>query len=158
MNHPIATEPLRRVVDVLAYDSERRAVLLVEVKGTVATGEAVEQLRRYLQAANTCIPFAMLVDPSRIQIFRWDGQQLSGPIQTFETPEILGHYSERFGTRRVSEDYLRGLVDLWLQDLAFHWKSPSPPGSSELAADGLGTRLAGGTTEMEVAIGGPPVP
>ena len=48
---------------------------------------------------------------------------------------------------RVFEDYLLTLVEAWIRDLAYHWKSEAPPGSQELEQAGVLQTLAGGTTQ-----------
>jgi hypothetical protein len=45
------------------------------------------------------------------------------------------------------ESYLLTLVEAWLRDLAYHWKSEDPPGSEELGRAGLLEKLEGGTTQ-----------
>jgi len=45
----------------------------------------------------------------------------------------------------VFESYLLTLVEAWLRDLAYHWKSEDPPGSEELGKAGLIEKLEGGT-------------
>jgi hypothetical protein len=47
----------------------------------------------------------------------------------------------------VFESYLLTLVEAWLRDLSYHWKSENPPGSEELRSAGLLKRLEGGTTQ-----------
>lgn len=152
-------EPTRadlRVADIVALGSDGRIVLLVEVKAAeLASREAViSQLKSYLQAANTNIPFAMLVDLENIEIFQADNASLSAEaIVSLKTADVLRHYDAEFGSKRIFERYLIALVEAWLRDLAYHWKSETPPASEQLAAIGLLQRLAGGTTQPEVAIG-----
>jgi len=67
---------------------------------------------------------------------------------------VLRHYEAEFGTKRIFELYLTALVEAWLRDLAYHWKSEKPPASEQLAAIGLLQQLAGGTTQLEVALNG----
>jgi hypothetical protein len=135
-------------------------VLIVEVKATElksreAKQKIISQLKSYLQAANTNIPFAMLVDLEDIEIFQGDDASLSAkPIASLKTMDVLRHYEAEFGTKRIFELYLTALVEAWLRDLAYHWKSEKPPASEQLAAIGLLQQLAGGTTQLEVALNG----
>ena len=46
------------------------------------------------------------------------------------------------------------LIEAWLRDLAYNWKSEIPPASEQIAAIGLLPLLAGGTTKSGVEIGG----
>jgi hypothetical protein len=56
-------------------------------------------------------------------------------------------YDPEFPRERVFESYLLTLVEAWLRDLAYHWKSENPPGSEELGRAGLLEKLEGGTTQ-----------
>jgi hypothetical protein len=91
----------------------------------------------------------MLADPERIQVFQWDGKQLSGPISSLSTPEVLSAYEPDFSRKRIFEFYLVRLLEAWLRDAAYHWKSDSPPGSAELRKVGLLERVEGGTRVAE---------
>jgi len=149
-----------RFADILAQGRDGRMVLIVEVKATElesreAKQKVISQLKSYLQAANTNIPFAMLVDLEDIEIFQGDDASLSAkPIASLKTMDVLRHYEAEFGTKRIFELYLTALVEAWLRDLAYHWKSEKPPASEQLAAIGLLQQLAGGTTQLEVALNG----
>ena len=153
-------EPTRselRFADIVAQGSDGRIVLLVEVKAAeLASRESViSQLKSNLQAANTKIPFAMLVDLEDIEIFQGDNVSLSAePMVSLKTADVLRHYDAEFGTRRIFKPYLIALVEAWLRDLAYHWKSEKPPASEQLTAIGLLQQLEGGTTRPEVALGG----
>jgi hypothetical protein len=149
-----------RFADIVAQGRDGRMVLIVEVKATElksreAKQKIISQLKSYLQAANTNIPFAMLVDLEDIEIFQGDDASLSAkPIASLKTMDVLRHYEAEFGTKRIFELYLTALVEAWLRDLAYHWKSEKPPASEQLAAIGLLQQLAGGTTQLEVALNG----
>ena len=149
-----------RFADILAQGRDGRMVLIVEVKATElksreAKQKVISQLKSYLQAANTNIPFAMLVDLEDIEIFEGEDASLSAkPIASLKTMDVLRHYEAEFGTKRIFELYLTALVEAWLRDLAYHWKSEKPPASEQLAAIGLLQQLAGGTTQLEVALNG----
>jgi hypothetical protein len=141
--------------DIIAQNREGQPVLLVEIKANILKGKdiAISQLKLYLQAANINIPFAMLVDLEDIQIFQWHEANLSEPIVSVKTADVLNCYDPEFSGKRIFEPYFRTLVEAWLRDLAYHWKSGKPPASEHLAAIGLLQRLEGGTTQAEAAIG-----
>lgn len=139
--------------DIVALDSDGRIVLLVESIGGASEQRALCDVTSYLKAANIVIPFAMLVDLEDIQIFQWDCANLSELI-SLKTTAVLSHYDSEFGNKPIFEPYLITLVDVWLRDLAYHWKSEIPPASEQLAAIGLLQRLEGGTTQTEVELGG----
>jgi hypothetical protein len=81
-------------------------------------------MNAYLSAVNT--PFGMLVDPDRIEIYRWEENRLSGPIYSAETASIFRYYSEyyeKFKSAGVGVDRLLVYVKAWLRDLSYRWKS-----------------------------------
>ena len=140
--------------DIIARNREGQTVLVVEVKATQlkdskAKQWAIESLTSYLQAANTKIPFAMLADLENIEIFQWDGANLSEPVSIINTAAVLNHYDPEFSSKRIFGPYHQTLVEAWLRDLAYHWKSEKPPASEELAAIGLLQALEDGDTYSE---------
>src|SRR5262249_24962948 len=100
------------------------------------------QLAKYAEG----IAFVLTIDPSRIQLYRPDGESLGEPVVQFDTRQILQHYDPELPGKRVFESYLPTLVEAWLRDLAYHWKAENPPGSEELGRAGLLEKLEGGTT------------
>ncbi|MBD1934484.1 MULTISPECIES: hypothetical protein [Cyanophyceae] len=140
--------------DIIARNREGQTVLVVEVKATQlkdskAKQWAIESLTAYLQAANPKIPFAMLADLENIEIFQWDGANLSEPVSIINTAAVLNHYDPEFSSKRIFWYYLETLIEAWLRDLAYHWKSENPPASEELAAIGLLQVLENGNTYSE---------
>lgn len=148
-----------RCADVVALDKYGQIVLLVEVKSydfklesKLTPQMAISQIISYLKVAEHLIPFAMLVDLKNIQIFQWDGANLSEPISYLNTADVLSCYEPEFSNKRIFGLYLSTLIEAWLRDLAYHWKLDKPPASEQLAAIGLLQRLEGGTTQIEVLI------
>jgi hypothetical protein len=148
------------LADVVALDKYGQIVLLVETKSVdfklesrVTPQMAISQIISYLKVAERLIPFAMLVDLKNIQIFQWDGANLSEPVSYLNTADVLGYYEPEFSNKRIFGLYLSTLIEAWLRDLAYHWKSEKPPASEQLTAIGLLQRLEGGTTQTEVLIG-----
>ena len=93
-------------------------------------------------------PFGLLLD---LFIYLDQGfglflDQLVGPVAHLDTSSILQHYDPEYAKKRVFKFYLVTLAEAWLRDLAYHWKSESPPGSEELQRVGLLSRMEGGTT------------
>jgi hypothetical protein len=141
--------------DFVALDKEGQIVLIAEVKGfpfnfqeTKAKYYATLRLVDYLKAAKTVVPFAMLVDVYKIQIFKWDGNNLLEPIVCFNTVDVLSYYEPQFSKKRIFSLYLRGLLEAWLRDLAYNWKSAIPPLTKEIAEINLLQLLKDGTTEI----------
>jgi hypothetical protein len=140
--------------DVVALDKEGQVVLIAEVKGfpfkfqdTKNQEYAILRLIDYLKAAKTLIPFAMLVDTQNILIFRWNGENLSEPILCLNTAEILSYYEPKFSSKQIFSLYLTGLIEAWISDFCYHWKSEHPPASKEIGEIGLLQRLEGGITQ-----------
>ena len=140
--------------DIIAHDSTGKIILLVEVKARHFENRQhrdglIEQVQSYLQAlqaVNMKIPFAMLVDLEKIEIFRGNTSDWSEPVSSLQTATVLSHYEPEYGKKRIFYPYLERLVESWLRDLAYHWKSETPPASEQLAEIGLLQKLAGGTT------------
>jgi hypothetical protein len=145
--------------DIIAQDSTGKIILLVEVKARHFENRQhrdsfIKQVQLYLQAANMEIPFAMLVDLEKIEIFRGNTSDCSEPVSSIQTATVLSHYEPEYGKKRIFYPYLERLVESWLRDLAYHWKSETPPASEQLAEIGLLQKLAGGTTYSEIALSG----
>jgi hypothetical protein len=138
-------------VDIIADDRSGNPVLVVEVKNHPAGKDTVARLAEFLDRLGPSVPFAMLVDPDRIHLYRWDGERVS-PLASFDTAPVLRTYDPEYGQKRIFERYMITLVEAWLRDLAYGWKSPNPPAAEQLRPTGLPDRLAGGTTRSEVAI------
>jgi hypothetical protein len=152
--------------DIIALDKDDRIVALIEVKiiqaqETAAKQRIADYMISWMKAAlakmseqRTVIPYAMFVDTEQILIFKWDGVNLSEPVCSLNTGEILRYYQPEFGSKWIFEDTIETLVESWLHDLAYHWKSEIPPASEQIAAIGLLPLLAGGTTKSGVKLGG----
>jgi hypothetical protein len=132
--------------DAAIVDRENHVVALVEVKAyPVERWPTV--LARQLAALAEGVSFVLTIDPNRIQLYRPGGESFGEPIVQFDTRQVLQHYDPEFPGKRVFESYLLTLVEAWLRDLAYHWKSENPPGSEELGKAGLLEKLEGGTTQ-----------
>jgi hypothetical protein len=132
--------------DAAVVDREDHAVALVEVKAhpveswaTILAGQLAKFAER--------VAFVLTIDPNDIQLYKSEGESLGEPIVRLDTREVLQHYDPGFAGKRVFEPYLLTLVEAWLDDLAYHWKSEDPPGSEELGRVGLLEKLKGGTTQ-----------
>ena len=139
--------------DVMAFGRDGRAILLVEIKtGHARIESAKVQIIRYLQAAHDVIPFAMLVTSRQIHIFKWDGQHLSEPAFQLDTSSVLSVYDAEYSEKDGFEYYMAALVEAWLRDAAYHWKSDNPPGFAMLEEIGIVRELQGGSTRTESPI------
>ncbi|MEG3847613.1 hypothetical protein QT971_15765 [Microcoleus sp. herbarium19] len=153
-------------VDIIALDKDDRVVMLIEVKiiqdrEPAAKQRIADYMISWMKAVlvklseqGTVIPYAMFVDTEQIQIFKWDGKNLSEPVCTLNTGEICRYYLPTFGSKWIFEDTIETLIQSWLHDLDYQWKSEIPPASEQIAAIGLLPLLAGGTTKSGVELGG----
>lgn len=138
--------------DILVFDRNDDPVMLVEIKArTQESSFDREQMTQYLRETVETIPYAMLVTLNTIQIFSWNGSSFSELFLT-STAEALSFYEPDFSHKTIYEYYLTALVESWLRDIAYHWKSETPPLLEELRAIGLAERLHNGNTIMEEAI------
>jgi hypothetical protein len=132
--------------DAAVVDRENHAIALVQVKAhPVETWATI--LPRQLAKSAERVAFVFTIDPNGIQLYRPGGESVGEPIVHLDTRQVLQHYDPEFATKRVFESYLLTLVEAWLRDLAYHWKSENPPGSEELGKAGLLEKLEGGTTQ-----------
>jgi len=96
-----ATKPL--VPDMIVENHEGLPILLVEVKLRKADSRTTNQVTNLLREADLPTLYAMIVDPERIEVFVWDGNQLTCPVFSAEAGLILGYYSAYYGSRSHPE-------------------------------------------------------
>ena len=142
-------------IDLVVFDKRGQPVLMVEVKA-MAGARNIARPWLMLLAAEFCstgfpIRYWMLVDLDEILIFNGEVSQPSSPIFSMKTADVLGVYDSDFEVKRIFDDYLLALVETWLRDFTFDWRSANPPGMKQLAEIGLTERLKGGTTHREVS-------
>jgi hypothetical protein len=123
--------------DAAFIDRENHTVGLVQVKSAPLGDSWASILARQLERYAEPVDFVLTIDPQFIHAYRSSEDGIEGPVVHLDTPQILQHYDPSFPTRRVFESYLLTLVEAWLRDLAYHWKSENPPGSEELRRAGL---------------------
>ncbi len=117
--------PIR--ADIIALDAQDNPVLLIEVKARPRENiYDREQMIGDLQQAGIALPYAMLVTLEETYIFEWNGSALSEVLRV-PTADALSVYDPEFREKNIYEHYLIRLVETWLQDVAYHWKSEEPP-------------------------------
>lgn len=131
--------------DAAVTDKDDRVVALVEVKETPRSNWP-EILAPRLKGMPETVAFILAVDTREILVYRVDGEELGGPVASLRSAEVFSPYDPGFPTRRVFHPYLITLVEAWLRDLAYHWKSDSPPGQDELRESGFLRKVEGGST------------
>lgn len=137
-----------RGFDGAVFDRENNPVALIQVKTRPLAKEWTPLLRSELKR-RTIPPtdFLLAIDPVCIHLYRLTEKELNDPVVHLDTQKVLSHYDPDFTGKRIFEHYLFTLVEAWLRDLAYHWKSANPPGSEELMAAGFLGRVEGGTTQ-----------
>jgi hypothetical protein len=139
--------------DVVALDKDGKIVLIVEAQGfpfdsnpEKTKENSIVQIIDYLEASKYLIPFAIFADLKNILVFQWDGYNLS-EILSFNTGDVLSYYEPEFNQKQIFNLYLTGLIEAWISDFCYHWKSEIPPASKEIAEIGLSQLLKGGITQ-----------
>jgi hypothetical protein len=132
--------------DAVVVDKDNQTVALIEVKAYPVERWATI-LPRQLAGFAERVDFVLTIDPNCIQLYRLGGESLGEPIVRLDTRQVLQRYDPEYPRERVFESYILTLVEAWLRDLAYHWKSEEPPGSEELGRAGLLEMLKGGTTQ-----------
>lgn len=131
--------------DILVTAEQGQPLLIVEVKRRPLDQSVRHQLTRYSQAVGA--DFVMGIDPQHIVVAKtrnglpdWD------KAIKLSTKDVLSNYANVQDLEQVEEFYLESLIQAWLRDFSFSWKSQSPPGFKELAAIGLAARLRNSET------------
>lgn len=133
--------------DAVLVDRENHAIALVEVK-TRPREKWATIVQRLLVKFAEPVAFVITIDLDSIRLYRAGGVILGEPIVHLDTLQVLGHYDPELPRKQLFESYLLTLVEAWLRDLSYHWKSENPPGVEELRRTGLLEKLEGGTTVL----------
>jgi hypothetical protein len=149
--------------DVIVDDRNGRPIALVEIMAAVTSREELQEFTRQLsEIQDPSVTFGFIVDLENIYLLKRDNQKETFVlIAELNTREILGHYAPEFAgkdSRYVSSpifhDYVETLVEGWLRDLAYHWKSADPPGAEVLAETGILERIDNGMTRRTESAAG----
>jgi hypothetical protein len=131
--------------DVTAWDKNEHKLLVSQVRARDLKEDLqfkIEQvLRLEYKNYNFIIPFGMTVTRQAINFYSWDSKTLK-LLFTFSTEEVLSVYEPEFGVKRIFEYYLETLIEGWLRDLAYGWKTNNPPKLAELEAIGFVDKLS----------------
>lgn len=135
-------------LDILVTDAEGNPVLIAEVKRRRFDNGARQQVETYAKAV---LPdFVMTVDPYEIVVAKTShgSPQWKESIR-FSTEKILRSYDRESDLNRVEGFYLESLIEAWLRDYSFGWKSSSPPGYEDFDQIGLASRLQNSETHTQ---------
>lgn len=146
-----------RLPDLVAIDKDERAILVAEIRGlpydfqeTNTREFALLRLIDVLKfATKNLIPFAMLADSNNIELFRWDGQNLSDVILTLDTANVLLFYFPDYHQRKEAyNSSLARTIGTWIRNLTFDWKPETPPYKKEMQEIGFLDLMEDGTTKV----------
>lgn len=136
--------------DILALDANDEPVMLVKVRAIQHIDQTTQDtVVAGVQDSGIVVRYIMFVDLQEIRLFNWDSAKLTAVFQV-PTAQVLSHYDDEFGGKRVFDYYLTKLVAAWLHDLAYQWKSSMPPCYDELTQLGFVELLRGGATLTDV--------
>jgi len=140
------------IFDIVAEDARGRELLVVEVKTLPLDDQAAREILDYMREAKRSARFGMVADMEKIRVVDYELDQSEGFACVIETKDVLTAYDPQFGSKRIFERYLTTLVDAWIRDHVYHWKSKTPPGANALASVGLLPLLKDGDTHLEVIV------
>jgi hypothetical protein len=131
--------------DITGWDKTGQKILVSKVRARDIEEDIKSKIEEILnfeyQHHRVLVPYAMIATRENIKIFQWDGQNLEN-IYTFPTHEVMSEYDSEFNNKRIFEYYLETLVEGWLRDLAYNWKTENPPKYQELKKIGLVDKLS----------------
>ncbi len=134
--------------DILVTAREGKPILAVEVKRREFDRAARQQITEYSRSAGA--DFVMGIDPHYVIVAPTrNGSPIWEQAITLSTVSVLRKYSDLPTLDHIEDFYLEGLIEAWLQDFAFAWKSERPPGYDELDRIGLASRLRNSETHAE---------
>src|SRR3954470_22318875 len=122
--------------DLMTIDREDAPIMVVKIDIGKSGHEALQSFMAKFEGMEPPLPFGMFVDLDEIVIVKRPISDARHPPTVLSTSEILKHYAPEFagrdtprGSPLVFRSYFTTLVEAWLRDFSFHWKSEEPPGS-----------------------------
>ncbi len=126
---------------IVALDKDDQLILMIDVRSSdffALTDINILKMEDYQH-----IPYLMFVNSNVIRIFKTPSFE---EILRLNTKETLTFYATEITRNRVSKSFIMRLIQAWLRDLAYHWKSEIPPHQDEFKKIGLLNYLTNGTT------------
>ncbi|MGK7902716.1 MAG: hypothetical protein AB4352_15145 [Hormoscilla sp.] len=128
---------------IVVKDKDDRPMMFVDVRSyrTFSSEDlTIHQMEDYQH-----VPFLMFVNLKQIRIYPYGNYR---PVMILKPEEILSFYAPNYQEYQVFfQDYLVGLVNSWLSDLSYHWKSQNPPFQKQINEIGLTSLLENGFLE-----------
>ncbi|HEY9798921.1 MAG TPA: type I restriction enzyme HsdR N-terminal domain-containing protein [Leptolyngbyaceae cyanobacterium] len=137
---------IAKYIDIFVTNRDGNIVLLFEVKANkVPLNSSNSQINSCLRKIKN-VRFVMLANLEEIHVFQVKNNKLFDNDICLMTSDILSYYDDEFNQKRIFQFYLVTLLEAWLRDLAYHWKSEKPPAAKKLEKIGLLQEIEGGDT------------
>ncbi|WP_414551413.1 hypothetical protein [Anabaena sp. CCY 0017] len=139
--HPIKVIDFEPVI--VAKDKNEHPVLMIDLRFSPlysATDLKLEKMEEYQN-----VPFLMFVNSQIIKIFKTADFK---EVATLPTQEVLLYYNPEIADKMLFQSSLITLIQAWLRDLAYHWKSQEPPFVKEIKEIDLFDYLIDGSTQQ----------
>ncbi|QSV70964.1 MAG: hypothetical protein HEQ20_09640 [Aphanizomenon flos-aquae KM1D3_PB] len=127
---------------IAAKDKDDKSILMIDVRFSGMYSSPDLNILKMEQYQH--IPFLMFVNSNVMRIFK---SPTFVEVARLDTKKVLEHYDAGSIEGIIYQSTLITLTQSWLRDLAYHWKSETPPYIEEMKKIGLFTLLFDGTTE-----------
>jgi hypothetical protein len=134
------------LADVVAFDRDDKPVVVVAADERPLYPQSIGFNLEVLQAIR-----------EEMTIYRKHRTRSLEPVATIPTREIIRFYAPESVEGRLFSRFIAAMIDVWLRDFMWHWKSPTPPYSETMAALGLVERLENGWSKARVRLACLPV-
>lgn len=120
--------------DIVVEDETGAPIAIVEVKYKIREADRsyfYGQLQQFLSNSNhgQLAPFTIIADRDTIEIFSGAPGQTE-PVRL--STSLLSAYDPQYPERSEHESYIVRLMELWLDDVAHHWRGGPAPAESQL--------------------------
>jgi hypothetical protein len=127
---------------IVAKDQEDQPVLMIDVR--FPERYSSPELNILKMENYQHIPFLMYANTNVMRIFKAPN---FAEIIRLDTKTVLAFYNPESVKRMIFQSTLLTLLQAWLHDLSYHWKSKNPPYIEEIKSIDLYDLLVNGTTE-----------
>lgn len=127
---------------IVAKDKNEQPILMIDVRFSAMYGSSELDILKMGKYQH--IPFLMFVNSNVIRIFKSPNFE---EVARLETKKVLGFYNPKSIEGIIYQSTLITLIQSWLRDLDYHWKSENPPYIEEIKEIGLFALLEDITTE-----------
>ncbi|GCL37861.1 MAG: hypothetical protein ACKO9I_03850 [Sphaerospermopsis kisseleviana] len=127
---------------IVAKDKDDQPILMIDVRFSAMYASPELNILKMEKYQN--IPFLMFANSDVIRIFKSPN---FAEVARLDTKKVLGFYSPKSIEGIIYQFTLITLLQSWLRDLDYHWKSENPPYIEEMKEIGLFALLDDITTE-----------